>query len=199
MKSLAIATFTLIFLAASVPAQQRAPSHPAPSAALHGSPQHTGRGSGSSHSRKQTVYVPYAYPVAVPAYGYTDPAVTYYPDQPAPPPQPVEQSFAPPAPEQPREPADDPNAAQPAEDYTPRFIQSPAPTPQEWAMSEGHYYLIAAKDHSVYTALAYWMEGGALHYVTPLNAHSQITLDLLDLPLTKKLNSGRGLGFNLKQ
>jgi hypothetical protein len=76
--------------------------------------------------------------------------------------------------------------------------QSPAPTPQEWAMSEGHYYLIAYKDHSVYTALAYWMEGGALHYVTPQNIHNQVSLDLLDLELTRKLNAGRGLSFNLQ-
>ena len=77
-------------------------------------------------------------------------------------------------------------------------IQSPAPTPQDWAMSEGHYYLIAYKDHSVYTALAYWMEGGALHYVTPTNVHNQVTLDLLDLETTKRLNAGRGLGFNIQ-
>jgi len=79
-----------------------------------------------------------------------------------------------------------------------RTYQSPAPTPQEWAMSEGHYYLIAYKDHSVYTALAYWMEGGALHYVTPQNIHNQVSLNLLDLELTKKLNAGRGLSFNLQ-
>ena len=93
----------------------------------------------------------------------------------------------------------DPQGGQPADPNIvgeTRTYQSPAPTPQEWAMSEGHYYLIAYKDHSVYTALAYWMEGGALHYVTPQNVHNQVSLDLLDLELTKKLNAGRGLSFN---
>lgn len=64
-------------------------------------------------------------------------------------------------------------------------------------MSEGRYYLIAYKDHSVYTALAYWMENGALNYVTPQSAHNQVSLDLLDLDLTKQLNARRGLSFNL--
>jgi hypothetical protein len=70
-------------------------------------------------------------------------------------------------------------------------------TPEELAMSEGRYYLIAYKDHSVYTALAYWMENGALNYVTPQSAHNQVSLDLLDLDLTKQLNARRGLPFNL--
>jgi hypothetical protein len=78
-----------------------------------------------------------------------------------------------------------------------QMYQAPAPTPQEQAMSDGRYYLIAYKDHSIYTALAYWMENGALNYVTPQNVHNQISLDLLDLDLTKLLNSRRGLAFNI--
>lgn len=64
-------------------------------------------------------------------------------------------------------------------------------------MTEGRYYLIAYKDHSVYTALAYWMEGGVLHYVTPQNVHNQVSLDMLDLDFTKQLNARRGYAFNI--
>ena len=75
--------------------------------------------------------------------------------------------------------------------------QAPGQTPQDAAIEEGRYYLIAYKDHSVYTALAYWMENGMLNYVTPQNAHNQVSLDLVDIPLTKKLNAGKGQGFNI--
>ena len=180
MKSLAI-LFTLSLLAATLPGQQQ---H---SSTTHtGGPSHPGRASGSSHEK-------YARSRQINVYAAAVPVAAYVENQPAPPPEVVEQPLDPAL-----DPNSYPNAAQPANDFTPRVVQAPAPTPQEWAMSEGRYYLIAAKDHSVYTALAYWMEGGALHYVTPENAHSQITLDLLDLDLTKKLNAGRGLGFNLK-
>jgi len=77
------------------------------------------------------------------------------------------------------------------------IYQAPAPTPQETAVNEGRYYLLAYKDHSVYTALAFWMENGALHYVTPQNAHNQVTLDRLDIDLTKRLNGENGLAFNI--
>ena len=97
-----------------------------------------------------------------------------------------------------------PEDAQPApppapDDPSLQVYQSPAPvqTPQDAAISEGRYYLIAYKDHSVYTALAFWMENGALNYVTPQNVHNQISLDLLDMDLTKTLNARRGLSFNI--
>jgi hypothetical protein len=85
----------------------------------------------------------------------------------------------------------------PPDGNTMQMYQAPAPSPQEAAITDGRYYLIAYKDHSVYTALAYWMENGALHYVTPQNAHNQVSLDLLDLDLTRQLNSRRGLAFNI--
>jgi len=85
----------------------------------------------------------------------------------------------------------------PPDEETLKIYTAPAPSPQQAAMQEGRYYLIAYKDHSVYTALAYWMENGALNYVTPQNAHNQVSLDLLDLDLTKQLNARRGYAFNI--
>jgi hypothetical protein len=59
------------------------------------------------------------------------------------------------------------------------------------------YYLIAYKDHVVYSALAYWVEDKTLHYVTLQNTHNQASLDLIDLDLTKTLNQARDVPFSI--
>jgi hypothetical protein len=68
---------------------------------------------------------------------------------------------------------------------------SPAPA------SDNRTYLIAYKDHSVYTAIAYWIEGSTLHYVTTANTHNQADLNLIDIDFTKKLNADRSMPFNV--
>ena len=60
-----------------------------------------------------------------------------------------------------------------------------------------NYYLIAYKDHAVYTALAYWVEDKTLHYVTAQNTHNQASLDLIDLTLTKSLNQRNDVPFTI--
>jgi hypothetical protein len=152
---------------------------------------HGGYGSGG-YSRARTVIIPYAYPAfgygyyGAPAYGSGD---TGYGD---PGPAPEAMDYGQPA------PPPDMNEQIPQPDNSSlQIYQAPAPTPEEQAMSEGRYYLIAYKDHSIYTALAFWMENGVLNYVTPQNAHNQISLDLLDLDFTKQLNARRGLAFNI--
>jgi len=159
----------------------------------------SGRGGyGGGYYGGRTVIIPYAYPVygsgyyGYPGYGYTDPGYGYS----APPPETMGYDSG----GQPAPPPDAngiPEQVPQPDNGSLRIYQAPAPTPQEQAVSEGRYYLIAYKDHSVYTALAYWMENGALNYVTPQNAHNQISLDLLDLDLTKQMNARRGLAFNI--
>jgi hypothetical protein len=61
--------------------------------------------------------------------------------------------------------------------------------------SPQNYYLIAYKNHAVYTALAYWVEDKTLHYVTTQNTHNQASLDLIDLALTKSLNRRNDVPF----
>ena len=56
------------------------------------------------------------------------------------------------------------------------------------------YYLIAFKDHSIYSAFAYWVDGDTLHYVTPQRVHNQVSVALVDRELTDKLNRGRDAG-----
>ena len=60
-----------------------------------------------------------------------------------------------------------------------------------------NYYLIAYRNHAVYSALAYWVEDRTLHYVTTQNTHNQASLDLIDLDLTKSLNRKRDVPFSI--
>ena len=167
---------------------------------------HAGSGSISGHagysdrgrrSPGPTIVVPYAVPLF--GYGYSgDPGYTAPAPAPAASPDDVASYVDVPQPAPPPAPEDTQPLAQP-DDTSLQVYEGPVhtQTPEEVAMSEGHYYLIAYKDHSVYTALAYWMENGVLNYVTPQSAHNQVSLDLLDLDLTKQLNARRGYPFNL--
>lgn len=58
-------------------------------------------------------------------------------------------------------------------------------------------YLIAFKDHTIVQALGYWMEGGALHYVSVEHTLNQASLDLIDRNLSQRLNDERGVEFKL--
>jgi hypothetical protein len=65
------------------------------------------------------------------------------------------------------------------------------------AAAESSHYLIALKDHTIYSALAYWVDGNTLHYFTSGNTHNQISLSLVDRDLTQRLNQGSGLHVDL--
>jgi hypothetical protein len=60
-----------------------------------------------------------------------------------------------------------------------------------------NYYLIAYRNRSMYAALAWWMEGNTLHYVTTQNTHNQASLDLIDLDRTARLNQDRNVPFTI--
>lgn len=76
----------------------------------------------------------------------------------------------------------------------------PAPGPaspdQSSAFVPASYYLIAYKDHTIYSAVAYWVEGDTLHYFTTGATHNQVSLALVDKDLTQRLNEE--LGNNLQ-
>lgn len=156
-------------------------------ATVSGSPAYTGAPSGGGRAR--AVYGYYG----VPAYGYgytyggyaqpaAQPQVIYAPQPAAP--VIINQYFGNAAP-QPR------NGAA---DLTPR--EAPRKTPVEPA-AETRSFLIAFKDHAIYSAMAYWVEGETLHYVTPQGAHNQASLDLIDREFTDKLNRERNVEFKL--
>jgi hypothetical protein len=75
--------------------------------------------------------------------------------------------------------------------------ESPAVDTQAPVAEESPTYLIAFKDHTIYAAIAYWVEGETLHYVTNQNTHNQVSLDLVDRELSDRLNRERQVDFRL--
>ena len=147
-----------------------------------------------------SVFVPYAYPVYMGGYyggygyGYGD----------APPPQqqmqqqpnitviypPMQQpQQAPPVYMAPSEPA-----RPQIQEYTPGPTNG---TESGAAPAEPAYYLLAFKDHSIYSAVGYWLDGDTLHYITTGNVHNQVSLSLVDRDLTEQLNKGRSVQVRL--
>jgi hypothetical protein len=129
---------------------------------------------------------PYAYPVYVGGYGYDMPVQQQAPQ----PGQPNVIVIYPPAP---------PPAPLPTQMY---YTQPPQPSvievPQaQDQQQEATHYLIAFKDHSIYSAVAYWVDGDTLHYFTNGNTHNQVSVSLVDRELTKKLNENSGLEVKL--
>jgi endonuclease YncB( thermonuclease family) len=59
------------------------------------------------------------------------------------------------------------------------------------------HYLIAFKDHTIYSAIAYWVDGDTLHYFTSGNTHNQASLSLIDRDLTERLNRESGVAMRL--
>ena len=86
--------------------------------------------------------------------------------------------------------AQDPTTPTAAAD-DPQAVEEPAST------FEPSHYLIAFKDHSVYSAVAYWVDGDTLHYFTSGNTHNQASVSLVDRDLTERLNKESGLEVKL--
>jgi hypothetical protein len=138
------------------------------------------------------VVIPYAYPVYIGS-GYMDgsyaqapaaqqPNVTVvYPPQPAPV---IINQFGPGA---------APPAAYPQEPVSP--YQAAAPQAEDQAPAD--HFLIALNDHTIYSVVAYWVDGDTLHYFTAGNVHNQASLSLVDRALTARLNKETGLEVKL--
>jgi hypothetical protein len=73
----------------------------------------------------------------------------------------------------------------------------PQPSEEEDAGSAPAHYLIALKDHTIFAATAYWVDGDTLHYFTAGNVHNQASLTLVDREFTKRLNKEQGLDVNI--
>ncbi|HJT87428.1 MAG TPA: hypothetical protein VJ732_06215 [Bryobacteraceae bacterium] len=145
------------------------------------------------------VLVPYAYPVYVGS-GVNDSYVGA-PEAAAPPPpqQPnVVVVYAPP--QQTANPVIinvNPKTGEATVEPAPQAYMAPMPQPapvQQYTAPEEETpnYLIALKDHTIYSALAYWVDKDTLHYFTAGNVHNQVSLSLVDRPLTDRLNKESG-------
>jgi hypothetical protein len=144
------------------------------------------------------VYVPYAYPVYGGGYfggygGYGDPEAAVPPQQPQnitiiyPPAQPLPMMVGPSA-----QQAPPPNAS--IREYMPPDHTAAETAPLQ---TQPDYYLLAFKDHSIYSAVGYWVDSDTLHYITTGNVHNQVSISLIDRELTLQLNKGRGVQVNL--
>jgi len=58
-------------------------------------------------------------------------------------------------------------------------------------------YLIALADHNILAAIAYWVEGDTLAYITTEGNQNRISLALVDREFSKKLNDDRRVEFKL--
>lgn len=138
-------------------------------------------------------FAPYAYPVYVGG-GYSEPPaqqqpniVVIYPQQQ--PPVVINQMLG--------GPAQAPDTSETSAGV--QAYQAPArETASNPAVDTSSYYLIAFKDNSIYSALAYWIDGDTLHYVTAGNNHNQVSLSLVDRPLTERLNRERRVGIQFQ-
>ena len=140
-------------------------------------------------SRATAAVIPYAVPVYVGG-GY---GVGGYGYDTAPPP---EEAAAPP--QQPNVIVIYANPPQPQPTVVERAPLPPPVQPSADADTafEAPHYLIAFKDHTIYSAVAYYVEGDTLHYFTTGNTHNQVSLSLIDKDLTERLN--RETGANVK-
>ncbi len=84
--------------------------------------------------------------------------------------------------------------------FSPPGAYQPPVRPQMEDLSstqEPAHYLIAFKDHTIYSAVAYWVDRDTLHYFTSGNVHNQVSLSLVDRDLTVQLNKESGLDVKL--
>ncbi|MGD0771531.1 MAG: hypothetical protein ABSC05_01790 [Candidatus Solibacter sp.] len=70
-------------------------------------------------------------------------------------------------------------------------------TPEAEPAPDSTHFLLAFKDHTIYSAVAYWADGDTLHYFTSGNVHNQASISLLDRDLTERLNRELGIEFKL--
>jgi hypothetical protein len=58
-------------------------------------------------------------------------------------------------------------------------------------------FLVALKDHTIFPAIAYWVEGDTLNYITVQGAKNSVSLDLVDRDFSKQINKERKVEFGL--
>ncbi len=72
-----------------------------------------------------------------------------------------------------------------------------APRPKV-ADEKATIYLIAFKDHTIMPALAYWVQGDTLNYITRDGTPNTASMSLIDRDFSRQLNDERGVEFSLR-
>jgi hypothetical protein len=158
-------------------------------------------GAARGRGRAPVVYVPYGYPVFTGGYGYgydQQQPVMVYPQQQGQqaPTVIINQNFTP----ETAHPVVREYSQEPGSDSI-RIYEPPPPRAVTSAPAEPEQkiFLIAFKDHTIYSAMAYWVEGDTLHYVTTQGTHNQASLDMIDRDFTDRLNRERNVDMRLPQ
>jgi|SRR5665213_282311 len=58
-------------------------------------------------------------------------------------------------------------------------------------------FLVALKDHTIFPAIAYWVEGDTLNYITVQGLKNSVSLDLVDRDFSTQINKERKVEFGL--
>ena len=93
-----------------------------------------------------------------------------------------------------------PDSANPViRDYSNVPLPEAAPRPEtQSAASESQVmFLIAMKDHTIFPAVAYWVEGDTLNYITVQGSKNSASLDLVDREFSQQINKERKVEFGL--
>jgi hypothetical protein len=94
-----------------------------------------------------------------------------------------------------------PDAANPViRDYTNVPLPEPPPVNTDQAATTSDQqvmFLIAMKDHTIFPAVAYWVEGDTLNYITVQGVKNSASLDLVDREFSKQINKERKVDFGL--
>ena len=61
------------------------------------------------------------------------------------------------------------------------------------------YFLIAMKDHTIYPAIAYWVQNGTLNYITQQGVRREVPLTQVDREFSTQLNKERNIDFALPE
>jgi hypothetical protein len=78
----------------------------------------------------------------------------------------------------------------------------PDTTPQQDSQSSvanppSVFFLIALKDHTIYPAIAYWVEDNTLNYISQQGVRNIVALDQVDREFSTQLNKERNIDFAL--
>jgi hypothetical protein len=86
---------------------------------------------------------------------------------------------------------------QPAPPGPPAISPQPQPGAPPPADDQQATYLIAMRDRTIYLAIAYWVQGDTLNYVTVDGKQNRVSLSLVDRDLSRQLNRERNVPFRL--
>lgn len=93
------------------------------------------------------------------------------------------------------------NTAEPPLEQEPEesiFIPPPESSSPEEIEAEKILFVLYLKSGAVYAITNYWIEDGALHYLTSYGGENTIDMNDLDLQKTVDVNAKRGVDFTLK-